>query len=245
MKNLLGAFTRFLAHITRDPVGMAGAVITTVSAVLFSTLLGLELVGFHGGPYLGILAFVVIPGLFLLGLRPGPDRPVARAGAAAQSGRGRRAGAPTSFPCWDLNVARVRRNLLVFVGLSVVNLVILARRHLQGRRGDGLDAVLRAGLPLGDAPRVHDLPALPARPRALRRVPHRPGGGLVREVEAVGLVAARLGDVRPVSPAHPRPRPQPAARARDLRAVPLAAEVRGRPLQGEHALRGRRGEHAS
>ena len=35
MKNVLGAFTRFLAHITRNPIGMAGAVLTTVSAVLF------------------------------------------------------------------------------------------------------------------------------------------------------------------------------------------------------------------
>ena len=63
MKNVLGAFTRFLAHITRNPIGMAGAVLTTVSAILFVTLFALELVGgFHGGPYLGILAFLIIPG---------------------------------------------------------------------------------------------------------------------------------------------------------------------------------------
>ena len=38
MKNLLAAFTRFLAQITREPLGMAGAVVTTVSAILFLTL---------------------------------------------------------------------------------------------------------------------------------------------------------------------------------------------------------------
>ena len=29
MRNLLGAFTRFLAHVTSTPLGMAGAVLTT------------------------------------------------------------------------------------------------------------------------------------------------------------------------------------------------------------------------
>ena len=172
MKNLIGAFTRFLAHITRDPVGMAGAVITTVSAILFLTLFGLEIVGFHGGPYLGILAFVVIPGLFLFGLAPDSDRPVARACATAQSGRDRRTGGRRaarlgpqrrSHPA---QLPRLHRPLGREPGDP-------RARHLQGRRGDGLDAVLRAGLPLGDAARVHDLPALPARARALRRVPHR------------------------------------------------------------------------
>ena len=57
MKNVLGALTRFVAQITRNPIGMAGAVLTTISAVLFFTLFALELAGFHGGPYLGILAF--------------------------------------------------------------------------------------------------------------------------------------------------------------------------------------------
>jgi len=60
MRNVVGAFTRFIAHITRNPLGMAGAVLTTVSAMLFMTLFVLDVVGYHGGPYIGILAFLGI-----------------------------------------------------------------------------------------------------------------------------------------------------------------------------------------
>ena len=240
MKNVLGAFTRFLAQITRNPIGMAGAVLTTISAVLFVTLFALELVGFHGGPYLGILAFLIIPGIFVFGLLLIP------VGLWRDRVRHRRllaAGADDQLPVWNLNVDRVRRNFLIFVTLSAVNLMILVVGDLQGRRGDGLDAVLRDGLPQGDAPGVHDLPALAARAGEVRGVPHRRGRRLVRQVEAVRLLAARVRGLQPLPAADRRPRPQPAARARDLRAVPLAAEVRGRPLQGEHALPGGRGQH--
>ncbi len=131
MKNVVGAFTRFLAHITRNVFGMAGAVLTTVSAVLFLTLFALDLVGYHGGPYAGILAFLIIPGLFLLGLVLIP------LGLWRERVRHRRAlaaggDADEVLPVWDLNVDRVRRNVLVFLLLSVVNVVILATATYKG-----------------------------------------------------------------------------------------------------------------
>ncbi len=128
MKNVLSAFTRFLAHITRDAVGMAGAILTTVSAILFATLFAFELVGFQAGPYVGILAFLVLPGLFLLGLLLIPlglwrERRRRRTHAA---------GASEQLPVWDLNVDRIRRNLFVFLALTAVNLVILATATYTG-----------------------------------------------------------------------------------------------------------------
>jgi nitrate/TMAO reductase-like tetraheme cytochrome c subunit len=131
MRNVVSALTRFLAHVTRTPLGMAGAVLTTVSAVLFLTLFALDLVGYHGGPYVGILAFLIIPGLFLLGLVLIPlglwrDRVRhRRALAAGQEDQ-------EALPVWDLNVDRVRRNVLVFLLLSIVNVVILATATYKG-----------------------------------------------------------------------------------------------------------------
>ncbi len=129
MKNILGAFTRFLAQITRNALGMAGAVLTTVSAILFLTLFALEQVGFHGGPYLGILAFLVIPGIFLFGLVLIP------LGIWRDRARHRRAlahGDADLLPVWNLNLDRVRRNFLVFLALSAVNLVILVVATYKG-----------------------------------------------------------------------------------------------------------------
>ena len=131
MQNVFGAFTRFIAHITRNALGMAGAVLTTVSAMLFLTLFALDLVGYHGGPYIGILAFLIIPGLFLLGLLLIP------LGLWRERVRHRRALAAgkddeDTLPVWDLNVDRVRRNVLIFLLLSVVNVVILAAATYKG-----------------------------------------------------------------------------------------------------------------
>lgn len=131
MRNVVGAFTRFIAHITRNPLGMLGAVLTTVSAVLFMTLFVLDLIGYHGGPYIGILAFLIIPGFFVLGLALIPiglwrERVRHRRALAAGVDEAER------LPVWDLNVDRVRRNVLVFLLLSVVNVVILAAATYKG-----------------------------------------------------------------------------------------------------------------
>jgi nitrate/TMAO reductase-like tetraheme cytochrome c subunit len=129
MKNILGPFTRFVAQITRNALGMAGAVLTTISAILFLTLFALEQVGFHGGPYIGILAFLVIPGIFLFGLLLIP------LGAWRDRVRHRRAlatGEADLLPVWNLNVDRVRRNFLVFLALTAVNLVILVVATYKG-----------------------------------------------------------------------------------------------------------------
>jgi nitrate/TMAO reductase-like tetraheme cytochrome c subunit len=123
IKATVAAVTRFIAHITRSPLGMAGAVITTVSATLFLTLFAVEQVGFHGGPYLGIIAFLILPALFALGLVLIPiglwrDRQRRRRLAEGER--------LPELPVWDLNQDRTRRNFVVFAALTVVNLMILA-----------------------------------------------------------------------------------------------------------------------
>ena len=43
-------------------------VLTTISAVLFLVVFLADVFGLHTNPYLGIVFFLVLPGLFLLGL---------------------------------------------------------------------------------------------------------------------------------------------------------------------------------
>jgi nitrate/TMAO reductase-like tetraheme cytochrome c subunit len=129
MRTTPAAVTRFIAHITRGPTGMAGAIITTVSAALFLTLFAVEQVGFHGGPYLGIIAFLILPALFVLGLVLVPiglwrDRLRRRRQAEGES--------LPELPVWDLNADRTRRNFLVFVALTIVNLMIVAVATYKG-----------------------------------------------------------------------------------------------------------------
>jgi len=61
MKNLF-------AKVSRNPISLAGVVITTISAIIFLTLFAIELVGFSGGPYMGIMAFLIVPAFFVGGL---------------------------------------------------------------------------------------------------------------------------------------------------------------------------------
>ena len=53
---------------TRNPLSLAGALAATFSAAIILTLFILEMVGFEGGPYIGILAYLVFPAILLIGL---------------------------------------------------------------------------------------------------------------------------------------------------------------------------------
>jgi len=59
----------FFASITRNPVSLVGVAITTVAAVLFLSLFAVEMSGFHGNPYLGIISYIVVPTIFAIAIR--------------------------------------------------------------------------------------------------------------------------------------------------------------------------------
>jgi len=69
MKRLLDPVTRFFATVTSNRVSLAGSALTTVAAFLFLLLFSIHLVSAHGGsPYMGILTFLILPALFVVGL---------------------------------------------------------------------------------------------------------------------------------------------------------------------------------
>ena len=55
-------------RLIRSPISVVGMVLTTMSAVLFLIVFLADLFGWHSNPYLGIVFFLILPGVFLFGL---------------------------------------------------------------------------------------------------------------------------------------------------------------------------------
>jgi hypothetical protein len=102
------------------PLAIAGVLITTVSAVLFIALLIAALAGLLTNPYDGIVVFVVLPALFVMGLVLIPVGVRLRRRAAL-----RHPEAAIDWPVVDFRVAGVRRTALLIAALTAVNIVIV------------------------------------------------------------------------------------------------------------------------
>ena len=109
------------ATLARHPLAVAGALLTTVSAVVFIALVIAAAAGLFEHPYAGLLVFVVVPGLFLLGLLLIP------LGMWLEARRLRRhPEAPREWPVFDLRKPATRRAMLAVIALTAVNIVIVS-----------------------------------------------------------------------------------------------------------------------
>lgn len=121
---------KFLVALTRHPLGLLGAVIVTVSAVLIVTLFLMDVFGLEGSPYVGILTYMILPGVFVFGLMLIPI------GIIRERRRARRAEArgekPSGFPVIDLNNDSTRQRAMLIFALTMVNMVILATATYKG-----------------------------------------------------------------------------------------------------------------
>ena len=61
-------FRNFLASITRNGISLIGTAFAIAGLVLIVSLFVLEQLGFEGGPYLGILTYLVLPMIFIFGV---------------------------------------------------------------------------------------------------------------------------------------------------------------------------------
>src|SRR5689334_22137144 len=111
-----GAFDRRPSH----PVSAAGITLTTTSALLFLLLWILDAAGWIQNPYVGLLAFVALPLLFVIGLLLIP------LGAWLARRRARRGLA--TLPLWpriDLNEPRARWFALLVLLATLVNILLV------------------------------------------------------------------------------------------------------------------------
>ena len=106
--------------LVRHPLAIAGVIVTTASAVVFVTLVIAELLGMLTNPYAGLVVFVAIPAVFVMGLLLIP------AGMWLQSKKlALHPEATAEWPVIDLRQRHVRRTALVVTILTAINVVII------------------------------------------------------------------------------------------------------------------------
>jgi len=109
----------------RNPMSLTGVVLATVSAVAFLVAFLADLFGLHTNPYIGIVFFVVLPGVFLLGLALIP------LGGWLARRLTRSTGEP-QWPRFDLNDPSQRRVAAMVVLLTLANIVIVSLATYRG-----------------------------------------------------------------------------------------------------------------
>jgi len=120
----------YLSVITRSTLSIAGTAIAVIGAALFITLFVIQNIGFRGGPYLGIITYLLIPAVVVVGLVLVP------VGIWRQTKREKSAvahGEPVpGLPVIDFNSARTRKALATFGFLALVGAVVLAVGTYKG-----------------------------------------------------------------------------------------------------------------
>ena len=105
--------------LLRHPLAIAGALVTAISAVVFIALVGAALMGVFDNPYAGLVIFVAIPAVLVLGLLLIPlgmwlqRRKLARHPETVDD-----------WPIWDFRSPRVRRAALVLIAFTALSAAI-------------------------------------------------------------------------------------------------------------------------
>ncbi len=111
-----------------NPISLAGGAITSAAGV---TMIGYWLVELFGrpndNPYLGIIFFLILPGLFVLGLLLIPVGVFGRRRKLQQAGQ-----IPAQFPKIDLNDRIFRHGLDIVLIATIVNLLVVSMASYRG-----------------------------------------------------------------------------------------------------------------
>jgi hypothetical protein len=119
----------FLASITQNGISIIGTALAIASLVLIVSLFVMHYLGFEGGPYLGILTFLILPAIFVLGLILIPI------GALLYRRKLNRLHGDEhtpKLPVFDLNSPKTRGWMAVLLGATVLNIVIVAGATYKG-----------------------------------------------------------------------------------------------------------------
>jgi nitrate/TMAO reductase-like tetraheme cytochrome c subunit len=115
----------FFQRIIRTRLGLAGAVLTTASGFLVVLFFVLSMSGIEQAPYVGVLAYLILPVFFIVGLALIP------LGMWLEHRRLKRTG-EAKLPVLDLGKGTVRRRMVIFGVLTAANVIILAGASWKG-----------------------------------------------------------------------------------------------------------------
>jgi hypothetical protein len=118
----------FFALFSRSTISLIGGALTTMSAVAFLSLFAVHLAGAASGAYTGILAFLIIPAFFVLGLILIPV-------GVWRARRRRRTSGETEAPqalVVDFNQPGTRKLAAIILPLTLVNLIVVATATYKG-----------------------------------------------------------------------------------------------------------------
>jgi hypothetical protein len=121
-------FKSWLPDVLRNPVSAVGAGLTTIAAGLFLFVFFADVFGIHTNPYMGVVFFLIMPAIFLLGLMLIPI------GVMRERRRRRLGLAPSTleWPNLDLRDPRVRRLAGLVTALTLANVLIVSLATYRG-----------------------------------------------------------------------------------------------------------------
>ena len=116
--------------LLRHPVSFAGAALATMSGLLVAALFVANLLGFGGGPYVGIFAYVLMPTVLVLGLLLIPlGLALARRRRVRLAATGQ---VEPPLPILDFNRPKTRMLGLGFVALTTINVLLIGAASYKG-----------------------------------------------------------------------------------------------------------------
>ena len=106
--------------ILRNPIAALGVALTTAAGLLFVFLVIVQAVGLLPSPYVGLVVYVMAPGIFTIGLVLIP------VGLWIERRRVRRGRPVPTWPRFDLNDPAMRRTLIWIIAATAANLIIIS-----------------------------------------------------------------------------------------------------------------------
>ena len=118
---------RPIVYLSNNPISRTGVVLTTSSAITLVLAYLFQLFGIVYNPYAGMIVFLLLPGVFVLGLLLIPI------GIQKDFRRYRRLGTlPATYPAIDLHDARLKQTLFFIAMMTAVNVPLFTIAAYRG-----------------------------------------------------------------------------------------------------------------